>query len=223
MARIYISSSWRNGSQPKLVKELRERGHLVYDFRHPQGRNDCNVWDGIVRSRGLKEAYLEGILQPTDFDEMMHDKRAYDRFEDHFTAMADADTCVIVLPSGRSSHVEAGYFAGAGKRVFVMDYGANAKPELMYLIFDGYFYDEEKLLKAVDQPQYGVCHVCGCTEENHCYHPDFGNCWWVDENHTLCSHCAEKFLYGGEWHPSIRKDPKTQHCIHDIGKAFKIL
>jgi hypothetical protein len=47
MSRIYIASSWKNGSQPTLVKELRKRGHKVYDFRHPFGRNDKNVLNGV--------------------------------------------------------------------------------------------------------------------------------------------------------------------------------
>ncbi|WP_221413138.1 hypothetical protein [Dysgonomonas sp. 521] len=37
----------------------------------------------------------------------------------------------------------------------------------------------------------GECQICGCTETSACYHPDYGNCWWVDENQDLCSHCAD--------------------------------
>lgn len=37
----------------------------------------------------------------------------------------------------------------------------------------------------------GICKICGCTEENACYHPEFGPCWWVDDNQDLCSHCVE--------------------------------
>ena len=35
----------------------------------------------------------------------------------------------------------------------------------------------------------GVCRQCGCTENNACYVTGIGACWWVDETHTLCSHC----------------------------------
>lgn len=34
-----------------------------------------------------------------------------------------------------------------------------------------------------------ICLQCGCTENDACVHPDFGPCWWVEEN--LCSHCEE--------------------------------
>lgn len=55
---------------------------------------------------------------------------------------------------------------------------------------------------------YGVCKVCGCTDNDPCHNPEHGNCWWVDETHELCSHCADK---------SIADDPATQHCINSKG------
>lgn len=55
---------------------------------------------------------------------------------------------------------------------------------------------------------YGICKVCGCTDDNPCYHPEHGFCWWVDDTHELCSHCAIK---------EIAEDPDTQHCINGNG------
>lgn len=51
----------------------------------------------------------------------------------------------------------------------------------------------------------GVCRVCGCTDDDPCYNPNFGNCWWADESQTICSHCADK---------AIADDPETKHCIN---------
>jgi len=33
----------------------------------------------------------------------------------------------------------------------------------------------------------GVCRVCGCTDDRGCP----GGCYWVDEDATLCSLCAD--------------------------------
>lgn len=55
---------------------------------------------------------------------------------------------------------------------------------------------------------YGVCKVCGCTDNDPCHHPDYGMCWWVDDTHELCSHCADK---------EIAEDQATQHCINSNG------
>lgn len=50
----------------------------------------------------------------------------------------------------------------------------------------------------------GVCSECGCTWDNACQNPEHGNCWWVDDTQTLCSHC-----YVDE----IKNDPQTIHPI----------
>ena len=51
----------------------------------------------------------------------------------------------------------------------------------------------------------GTCRVCGCTENHACTNPTHGNCWWVDDTETLCSHCAL---------PEIADDPFTFHPNH---------
>ena len=50
-------------------------------------------------------------------------------------AMRWADACVLLLPSGMSAHLEAGWFAGAGKRVVICA-PEMREPELMYKCFD---------------------------------------------------------------------------------------
>lgn len=53
----------------------------------------------------------------------------------------------------------------------------------------------------------GICKECGCTEKNPCFHPNHGTCWWANEEHTLCSHCADS---------EIKDDPQTEHCINTL-------
>jgi hypothetical protein len=49
-------------------------------------------------------------------------------------ALAWCDTCVLLQPSDRSAHLEAGWAAGRGKRVAVRLHEDGFKPELMYLL-----------------------------------------------------------------------------------------
>lgn len=52
--------------------------------------------------------------------------------------MKAADICVLLLPCGRSAHLEAGWMKGAGKKVFAFIYsGDRIEPELMYGLIDG--------------------------------------------------------------------------------------
>ncbi len=54
-------------------------------------------------------------------------------------ALVTADCVVLVLPSGRSAHLEAGYAAGQAKPVVVVcEKGTKIEPELMYLLLDSF-------------------------------------------------------------------------------------
>ncbi len=65
----------------------------------------------------------------------MHHPKAERQFAADLEALEWADTCVLVLPCGRSAHIEAGWMAGAGKRVIAY-IPEMVEPELMYKLFD---------------------------------------------------------------------------------------
>ena len=204
MARIYVASSWRNENQQKLVTLLRDNGHKVYDFTRPYGEGKPNVWDEVKldHDRCTTEQFSEAMTNPV----------VEKRYEDHLSALTAADTCILLLPCGFSAHTEAGFMAGLGKRVFVFNYEKEMKPELMYLLYEGYADETDVLLRWLDEPIPGVCRVCGCSEDNPCFNPKHGYCSWVDDSMTLCSHCANK---------EIAEDPETIHCVNDSNDVFK--
>jgi len=47
--------------------------------------------------------------------------------------------------------------------------------------------------EVADTKTERVCRQCGCSDQDACYHPEHGNCWWVHAD--LCSHC---YLWPGE-------------------------
>lgn len=127
MASIYVASSWRNQYYPEVVKRLREEGHQVYDFRNPPHGGTGFHWTDVDENAAnwTFEEYAEGLHHPL----------AERQFEADLMALQKADTCVLVLPCGRSAHTEAGWMAGAGKRVIVY-IPEMVEPELMYKLFD---------------------------------------------------------------------------------------
>jgi nucleoside 2-deoxyribosyltransferase len=70
-------------------------------------------------------------------------------FDLDYGAMQRADTGVLLLPSGRSAHLEAGYFVGAGKPLHIL-IPELPEPELMYLMADGIYTDLGALLRALE-------------------------------------------------------------------------
>ena len=127
MARIYVASSWRNPYYPEVVKTLREAGHEVYDFRNPPHGGNGFRWTDIDAEafQWSFDQYAQGLTHPL----------AERQFAADLEALEWADTCVLVLPSGRSAHTEAGWLAGRGRRVVVY-IPEMVEPELMYKLFD---------------------------------------------------------------------------------------
>lgn len=125
MSRIYVASSWRNAYQPNVVDRLRMAGHQVYDFRNPPHGQGGFAWSDI--DPAWQEWSAEGYRR-----ELLTHPVAAHGFMTDFRAMQWADTCVLVLPCGRSAHLEAGWFCGAGKRCVILL--ADGEPELMNLL-----------------------------------------------------------------------------------------
>lgn len=130
MSRVYVASSWRNPNQEIAVDRLRSAGHEVYNYRRPneQGPPDAPAsgfdwadidpdWQGWTVAELLDN--LEHPIASTGY--------AADR-----AAMEWADVFVMVMPCGRSAHIEAGYAVGAGKPLAIWYCDASVEPELMH-------------------------------------------------------------------------------------------
>lgn len=138
---IYVASSWRNVYYPDVVAKLREAGHDVYDFRNPPSGDPGFKW-GNVDPR-----YMEWT--PEEYRDHLDHPKAVKQFGNDIEAMEACDTCVLVLPCGRSAHTEAGWFAGRGKKVLVY-IPEKQEPELMYKLFSGVCCSMEELIEALN-------------------------------------------------------------------------
>lgn len=139
--KIYLASSWRNSLFPMTVALLREQGYKVYDFRNPPSKT-AFTWKDI--DPGWKDwtadQYLSALRHPI----------AEAGFKSDMGAMEWADACVLLLPCGRSAHLEAGWFAGKGKPVFIMTHDGE-EPELMAKMANSVCSSFSDLLAALDK------------------------------------------------------------------------
>ena len=127
MAKIYVASSWRNQYYSDVVNRLREAGHEVYDFRNPPQGTDGFHWSDVDAD------YMDWDV--AQYREGLKSQKAEQQFANDIEALTWADTCLLVLPCGRSAHTEAGWMAGAGKKVIVY-IPEMQEAELMYKLFD---------------------------------------------------------------------------------------
>lgn len=124
--KLYVASSWRNSYQPAVVWDLRDAGHEVYDFRKPAPDSNGFSWSEI-------DPHWQKWT-PERFVKNLSGEIAERGFRHDYEAMKNADACVLVLPCGRSAHLEAGWFTGKGKPLFVLMPPDGQEPELMYLL-----------------------------------------------------------------------------------------
>jgi hypothetical protein len=125
--KIYVASSWRNAHQPAVVAALRAAGHEVYDFRNPRPGDRGFAWAAIDSAwqSWSPEAFIDALEHPV----------ARAGFKNDMDALHACDACVLVLPCGRSAHLELGQAAGAGKRTVALMLAPD-EPELMYRMLD---------------------------------------------------------------------------------------
>lgn len=138
MGKIYLASSWRNIEQPNVLKQLREAEHEVYDFKDSisNGFNwreiDPNWKEWSIRQYII---YLNHPIAEKAFN--------YD-----YNAMKWADVCVLLTPCGRSAHLEAGWFVGANKPLYILL--SDSDPELMYKMATKLCVNIEELLDELN-------------------------------------------------------------------------
>lgn len=143
--KIYVASSWRCADHPRVVQLLRDAGHEVYDFRNPAPGNTGFAWSTIDPN------WLG--WEPQAFADLLQHPVAQAGFALDKAALDWCDTCVLVLPCGRSAHLEAGYTAGQGKETLFYLSPDRFEPELMYLLGDGCVTTDDALLRALASPK----------------------------------------------------------------------
>jgi hypothetical protein len=122
---VYVASSWRNHLQQAVVVMLRNLGLEVYDFRAPAPGESGFSWREIDPDwlTWNPQQWRAALSHPVAAEGFSRDKSAIDH----------ADCGVLVLPSGRSAHLEAAFMAACGKPVFTLALAA-VEPELMTLL-----------------------------------------------------------------------------------------
>jgi hypothetical protein len=139
VSKIYIASSWRNPYYLDLLAKLQEEGHECYDFRDPQG---AFRWSAI-------DSEYQQNWGPENFRKVLQHKECFRGYHRDKSALDWCDTCILLLPCGRSAHLEAGYTIGRGKRTIIYlkrDLDGHFEPELMYKLTDELVHTDHELI-----------------------------------------------------------------------------
>ncbi len=132
--KVYIASSYKTEKVVKLLGEiLREMGHDTYVF--------CDVNEPACKVSMAVRSLTESQLW--DAKEALSKKPVQEIYVYDMAKLKPADCVLLVLPCGKSSHIEAGYKKGQGKSVVVYGATSSGDWDTMYLMFDAFFTTEE--------------------------------------------------------------------------------
>ena len=145
--RIYVASSWKNIYHQGVVAALvaMHGKDAVYDYRNPKVGEDGFAWQQIdpLWQQWTPEMYVNVLdVHP----------RARESFKFDMDALNWCNTCVLVLPSGNSAHIEAGHAIGAHKDLFILlsPKQEDLRPDLMYRMATRVCLSLPELLKVCD-------------------------------------------------------------------------
>ncbi len=137
MIRVYLIGSLRNREVVQAIAaELRSAGYEVFDDWLAPGPEADDKWKEYEEARGhTYEEALQGWAATQVFE--------FDHYHIH-----RSDIGILVMPCGKSGHLELGYMLGIGKRAYVlMD-----KPDrwdVMYQFATNVFFTPEALIAGL--------------------------------------------------------------------------
>ena len=123
----FVASRWRNKDEVlRLVHGLRDKGKSVYCFL-----------DAPHQSMYRLQEDPEKAMQVFESLDWKTDKYIKEVFEKDMDAERNANNFILLLPAGKSAHVEAGAAYGFGKHLILV--GEQKEAESLYLIFDEHY------------------------------------------------------------------------------------
>lgn len=106
---VYIAGSLRNPAIVEVHKAIEAKGNweVFSDWKaaHPDGDD---AWRDYEQALGY--TYIEALQRPAARNIFEFDKRWIDR----------SQAMVLVLPAGKSGHLELGYAIGKGKKGYIL-------------------------------------------------------------------------------------------------------
>ena len=133
---FFVSGRWRNRDNVlELTRKIRQKGYKVYCF--------LEATHSIHRIKDDPEQSMQ------DFEKLdwRNDKYVKKVFENDIDGEKASSTFIMLLPVGKSCHIEAGVAYGLGKKCILI--GEQKEAESLYLIFSESYNTEDEFLETI--------------------------------------------------------------------------
>jgi hypothetical protein len=134
MRSIYVIGSMRNARVPLVARALRAGGWDAFDDWHSPGPEADDWWQAYEKERG--RTYAQALAGYHAQHVFALDKHHLDR----------CDAAVLVMPAGKSGHLELGYMIGRGKPGYILLDGEPERYDIMSLFATEIFESLDEML-----------------------------------------------------------------------------
>jgi hypothetical protein len=134
MPKVYVIGSLRNPKIPEIANKLRGQGYEVFDDWYAAGPEADDKWKEYEQARGR------------NYRQALNGHAATHVFEFDKTHLDESDAVVLVLPAGKSGHMELGYCIGKGLPGYILLEEGSDRWDVMYKFADGVFDSIEDLV-----------------------------------------------------------------------------
>lgn len=137
MKSVYVIGSLRNKKVPQFGNLLRKAGFDAFDSWFSPGPHADDYWREYTKSRGMN--YKDALKDYSATHVFQFDKFHLDR----------CDIAVMVMPAGKSGHLELGYFLGTGKPGFILFDKEPKRYDIMVQFATDIFFNEVDLINEM--------------------------------------------------------------------------
>jgi hypothetical protein len=130
---VYLIGSLRNERVLVVAEQLRERGLDVFDQWYSAGPEADDYFWKYAQQRGW--SYADALESAAAHNIFAFDKHHLD----------ESKSAVLVMPAGKSGHLELGYMLGRGKPGFVLFDAVPERFDQMYQFANGVHFDVDSL------------------------------------------------------------------------------
>lgn len=137
--KLYLIGSLRNPEVPLLANRIRELGFDVFDDWYAAGPEADDYWQQYetIRGRHYQEALYGHAAEHVFFYDQHH--------------LDESDIALLLLPAGKSVHLEFGYMIGQGKPGYVLFDAVPERWDVMYRMAARVFFSQEELLRVLKE------------------------------------------------------------------------
>ena len=137
MKKLYLIGSLRNPAIPLLANCIQDLGFDVFADWFAAGSEADEKWREYELTRG--HTYAEALRGCAA-------RHVFDFDMGHLNA---SDAAVLLLPAGKSGHMELGYILGQGKPGYILFPEVPDRWDVMYQLATDVFFEQEALFGAL--------------------------------------------------------------------------